>query len=49
MKPLWKNAAFNIAYKFTGLLFPLIRSIYVSRILLTDGVGKIATGQNLVS
>lgn len=48
-KSLLKNSIFNIVYTFSNILFPFITSIYVSRILLPVGVGKVAGAQNLVS
>lgn len=49
MKSLFKNSIYNLAYKFFLLVFPLISSVYVSRILLPAGVGKVAYAQNIVS
>lgn len=49
MKSLLKNSIYNIIYRLVSLLFPLISSAYVSRILLADGVGKVALAQNFVS
>ena len=49
MKSLAKNSIFNIIYTALNMLFPLIISIYVSRVLLTEGVGKVAYAQNIVS
>lgn len=48
-KSLLKNSVFNIIYTVSNILFPFITSIYVSRILLPAGVGKVAGAQNLVS
>ena len=48
-KSLLKNSVFNIVYTVSNILFPFITSIYVSRILLPAGVGKVAGAQNLVS
>lgn len=49
MKSLFKNSIYNFAYKLFTMLFPLITSTYVARILLADGVGKVALAQNYVS
>ena len=51
MKPksLAKNSIFNMAYNVLNLLFPLITSMYVSRILMPDGIGKVAYAQNLTA
>lgn len=46
---LAKNSLFNMAYNVLNLLFPLITSMYVSRILLPSGVGKVAYAQNITS
>ena len=49
LKSLFKNTIYNLIYRLFSLLFPLISSIYVSRILMPEGVGKVAYAQNLVS
>ncbi|MDT2565991.1 flippase [Enterococcus avium] len=49
MKSLLKNSLYNIIYRAFSLLFPLVSSIYVSRILLPKGVGEVSLAQNLVS
>ncbi len=46
---LAKNSAFNIVYNILNLLFPLITSMYVARILLPAGVGQVSYAQNIVS
>lgn len=48
-KSLGKNAIFNVAYKCLNVVFPLITMIYVSRVLLPDGVGKVASAQNIIA
>lgn len=48
-KSLAKNAFFNIIYKLTNVIFPIITTAYASRVLLPEGVGKVAYAQNLVS
>ena len=48
-KSLAKNSIFNIIYTAANILFPFVTSIYVSRILLPAGVGKVAAAQNIVS
>lgn len=48
-KSLIKNSIYNIIYTVANILFPFITSIYVSRILLPVGVGKVASAQNIVS
>ena len=47
-KSLGKNAVFNVIYKCLNLIFPLITSIYVARVLLPAGVGKVSAAQNIV-
>lgn len=46
---LVKNSIFNVAYRLLNVLFPLITTTYVARILLADGVGKVAYAQNIVA
>lgn len=48
-KSMLKNSVFNIIYTASNILFPFITSIYVSRILLPVGVGKVASAQNIAS
>lgn len=46
---LAKNSIYNIIYTVANILFPFVTSIYVSRILLPIGVGKVASAQNIAS
>ncbi len=46
---LAKNSIFNVAHKVLNTIFPLITSIYVSHILLADGIGSVSKAQNIVS
>ena len=48
-KSLTKNSIYNIIYTIANIVFPFVASIYVSRILLPAGVGKVASAQNIVS
>ena len=48
-KSLAKNSIYNIIYTVANILFPFATSIYVSRILLPVGVGKVASAQNIAS
>lgn len=48
-KSLAKNSIYNIIYTVANILFPFITSIYVSRILLPTGVGRVASAQNITS
>lgn len=49
MKSLAKNTIFNVIYNVCSLLFPLVTSMYISRILLEDGVGSISYARNIAS
>lgn len=49
MKSLTKNTIFNVIYKLISLVFPLITASYVSRVLLSEGVGKVSYAQNIAS
>lgn len=49
MKSLARNSAFNVLYTVLNLLFPIITSAYVARVLLPEGVGKVAYAQSIVS
>ena len=49
MKSLKKNAVFNIIYDVANLIFPLITSMYVSRVILASGVGEVSYAQNISS
>ncbi len=44
-----RNSIFNVIHTLVKLLFPLLTSIYVARVLSVDGVGKVTTANNLVS
>ena len=48
-KSLGINAIYNIIYKILSVIFPLISTAYVSRVLLADGVGKVAAVNNNIS
>lgn len=48
-KSLARNSLFNISYKGFNLLYPLITTIYISRIFLADGVGEVAFAINIVT
>ena len=47
-KSIATNAIFNVLYKLLNALFPLITATYVSRVILPEGVGKVAYAQNVV-
>lgn len=48
-KSLTRNSIYNVIYTVANILFPFLTSVYVSRILLPVGVGKVASAQNIVS
>lgn len=48
-KSVAKNSIFNVIYTVVKLLFPLITSVYVARILSVEEIGKVTTANNLVS
>ena len=49
MKSLAKNSLFNAMYQVLNIIFPLISSIYVARVLLPEGVGRVAYAQNIAA
>ncbi len=49
MKSLKKNAIFNVLYDAANILFPLITSMYVARVLMPEGVGRVSYAQNIAS
>lgn len=48
-KRIAKNAMFNVVYQAVVYLFPLVIAAYLSRILQSDGVGRVTFIQNIVS
>jgi O-antigen/teichoic acid export membrane protein len=48
-KSLAQNAAFNVAYNMLNVVFPLISTAYISRVLEPEGIGRVAAAQNIVS
>lgn len=48
-KSLLANSFYSVCYKLLNILFPLITTAYVSRIILLDGVGKVTSAQNILS
>lgn len=48
-KSLVKNSIFNMAYRGFTALFPLVTTTYISRVLLPEGVGKVAYANTIVS
>lgn len=47
-KSLAINSIYSVLYKVVNVLYPLLTATYVARILLADGVGKVAFAQNIV-
>lgn len=48
-KSLIKNSLFNFIYTFAEVCFPIVSSVYVSRILLAEGVGRVTYAQTIVT
>ena len=48
-KAVAKNAIYNMLYKTVVLIFPMLTSMYVSRVLQEDRIGKVAYAQNIAS
>lgn len=48
-KSLLKNSFYNILYKAINIVFPLVTSAYVARVLMADSIGKVVAAQNVVS
>lgn len=49
MKNLAKNSLFNSIYNVANIVFPLITSMYVSRILMPEGIGRVSYASNFAS
>lgn len=49
MNRIVKNSFFNLIYTFLNVAFPLITSMYISRVLLPEGVGVVSYAQTIVS
>lgn len=47
-KTLAMNAFYNVLYRVLNLLFPLVTTTYIARILLPEGVGKVTIALNIV-
>lgn len=48
-KSLVKNSIFNAVYNMLNIVFPLVTTMYVSRILSPDGIGRVAYAKNITS
>ncbi len=46
---LIKNSIFNFLYKFFDICVPIISSVYVSRVLMAEGVGRVAYAQTIAT
>ncbi len=44
-----KNTVYNVIKSISSILFPLISFPYASRMLLTDGIGKVNFGNSVIS
>ena len=49
MNRIIKNSIFNVIYTFLNIAFPLITSMYISRVLQPAGVGTVAYAQTIAS
>ena len=49
MKKIFKNSIFNTIYTLLNVAFPMITSMYISRVLLPQGVGVVSYAQTTVS
>lgn len=47
-KSIAKNSIFNVLYRLMNMVFPLVTSVYISHILMADGVGRVSYAQNIV-
>lgn len=49
MRSLVKNSVSNVIYSLSNMLFPLLTSMYVSRVILAEGVGQVSYAQTVTS
>ncbi len=49
MNKIFKNSIFNTIYTLLNVTFPIITSMYISRVLLPHGVGVVSYAQTTVS
>lgn len=49
MKSIAKNTIFNVGYKLLNMLFPMITSMYLTRVLGAEYLGKVTYAQNILS
>ena len=45
-KSLAKNSFYNVLYRLLNIVFPLVTSIYIARILKAESIGLVAAAQN---
>lgn len=48
-KSITKNTIFNVSYKLLNIFFPIITSVYLSRVLGPTYIGKVSYAQNIMS
>ena len=48
-KKLVKNSIYSVVYRLVNVLFPLVFSVYSSRVLTAEGVGKVTLAQTIVN
>lgn len=48
-KSLAKNGIFNVVYQVANIFFSLIISMYISRVIQADGMGRVSYAQNIAS
>ncbi|MCI9571677.1 MAG: flippase [Lachnospiraceae bacterium] len=49
MKSIAQNTVFNVTYKLLNMLFPMITSVYLTRVLGPIYLGKVTYAQNVLS
>lgn len=49
MNSLAKNSVSNVIYSLSNMLFPLLTSMYVSRVIFPEGVGQVSYAQTVTS
>lgn len=49
MKSLARNSIYNAVYQVLNMVFPLLASTYVARVLMPEGVGRVSYAQNIAS
>lgn len=45
---VFKNSLASVLYRLVNMVFPLVTTVYVSHILLADGIGRVGFAQNIV-